>query len=490
MQASAAEAHVARGRELLASGDLPGAERELREAVKRASNDAEYLALLGVALGRQRKLQDSDVFFERALRLDPADSITRRNLAWNQFDLGELAAAKANLARVLKEKPKDATTILLMGMVEEELQHFASALKLLASVPEQVRERPESLAAFARAYYYSGQPAKAREVLKELPSRGGEPDSIFTAAQVAAQLQDFDCAERMLQSIQGSYPDQARVGYVLARVQYRAGKYSESLETLRRTIAGGHESSEIYNLLGWCLYKKGDAKEAVAAMDRAIGLEPAEESNYLDVGIMLLENRRFDGAMAAAEKAIEVAPGSSAGESLKAQIEFKLGHVSQAEKLYSRAVELNPSDADANVGLALAQLNMGKNPEAEATLKRAIEQSPQAAVLYQAYGTLLLWGEGKENSEIAARAYELLRKAESLDPSLAATHYQLGKLALHEGNLREALNQLEIAARLNSKSSMNHYALAQVYRKLNRRADADNELRIFEALRKRESSQQ
>ncbi len=482
-----AQAYAAKGRDLLARRELPAAERELRQAVEIAPDDPELLALLGVVLGMQGRVKESDQYLEKALRLDPSDSATRRNLAWNQFDLGELESAKANLERVLKEKPDDATAILLLGMVEEELKQFPAALKLLASVPEQVRERPESLAALARAYYYSGRPTKAHEVLQELRGHSAAPESIFVAAQVAAELEDYELAGTMFRSIATSYPDQERLSYALARVEYKAGKLSESLETLRGAIAAGHESSEIDNLLGWCLYKKDDAKDAVAAMDRAIALDPAEESNYLDVGMMLLENHRFDGAMAAAEKAIEVAPGSSGGRRLKAQIDFKLGRVNDAETLYARAVELNPSDADAAIGLATAQLDVGKDTEAEETLKKAIERLPRAAVLYQAYGTMLLWGEGKENSEVEGRAIQFLRKAESLDPSLAETHYQLGKVALREGNLREALRQLETAVKLHPKGSKNHYGLAQVYRKLNRSSDAEREARIFQALREKET---
>lgn len=452
-----------------------------------APNEAEFLAMLGVALGMQRKLQDSDVYLEKALRLDPADSVTRRNLAWNQFDLGELASAKANLETVLKERPHDATAILLLGMVEEESQQFARAVKLLASVPEQARQRPESLAALARAYHYSGQQSKSREALKELQSRFPEPDSIFLAAEVAAELQDFERAEAMFQSIWASYPDKKKLGYALAQAEYRAGRLSKSLETLRRTIAAGHESSEIYNLLGWCLFKKGDAKGGAAALDLAIALDPADESNYVGVGMMLLENNRFDGAMAAAQKALEVAPGSSAGRRLKAQIEFKLGHVNDAEALYAHAVDLNPSDAEAAVGLATAQLDIGKTADAEATLKKAIERLPRAAILYQAYGTMLLWGPGRENSEMETHAIRLLRKAESLDPSLAETHYQLGKLALRDGNTREALRQLQAAVNLDPKGAKNHYALAQVYRKLSRVSDAEHEVQIFQSLREKET---
>src|ERR1700730_17355748 len=116
--------HAERGRELIGRGDLAAAERELPKAVELAPQDAENLALLGAALGMQKKLQESDLYLEKALHLDPGDSATRRNLACNQFVLGDLAPAKANLARVLKEKPHDNAAILLLGMIEEESKNY------------------------------------------------------------------------------------------------------------------------------------------------------------------------------------------------------------------------------------------------------------------------------------------------------------------------------------------------------------------------------
>jgi tetratricopeptide (TPR) repeat protein len=444
--------------------------------------------MLGVVLGMQQRLQEADVYFEKALRLAPTDSATRRNLAWNQFELGELARAKGNLTQVLKEKPHDSAAILVMGMVEEEFQHYAGAAKLLASVPQQVRQRPESMAALARAYYYTGQQQKSHEILAELPLHPASPESVFAAALVAAEIRDFEIAETLLQSLWTNYPDHGKLGYALARVEYRAGKLSQSLAILRRTIARGNESSDLYNLLGWCLFKQGDATGAVAALDKAIALDPTEESNYLDVGIMLLKNHRLDGAIAAAQKAVEVAPDSSGGRRLLAQIEFQRGRVNDAESFYARAVRLNPSDADAIVGLATAQLDMGKTAEAEQTLQKAIQRLPRAAVVYQAYATMLLWGEGKANNEVEGRAFELLRQAEVLDPSLSEPHYHLGKLALREGNLRDAERELEAAVKLDPNGGKNHYGLAQVYRKLGRVADAEKEVQIFQALREKDAA--
>jgi Flp pilus assembly protein TadD len=486
---AAAQEHAERGRQLLGRGMLSDAERELRQAVALASRDAEYLGLLGVALGMARKLEESDVYLERALQVDSSDSATRRNLAWNQFELGQLEAAKTNLERVLKEKPLDPTATLVMGMVQEELKHYDAAVRLLESVPQQVGQRPESIAALARAYYYTGQREKSREILKELPKQqSAEPESISVAAQVAAEVRDFEIAEALLQTLRAKYPDKEKFGYALARVEYRAGKIAASLGTLRRTIADKYESGEVYNLLGWCLFKNGDLKGAIAALDKAIAFDPADESNYLDVGTMLLQNHRFDGAMAAAEKALSVAPDSYRAHRLKAQIEFQAGRVNDAETHYARAVELNPADAYAITGLATAQLDRGNAAAAEETLKKAIARMPHEAVLYQAYGSMLLWGKGTTDSDVEAHAVQLLRKAEALDPSLAEARYQLGKLALRDNNPREALYQLEIAVKLDPESSKNHYGLAQAYRKLGRAADAGREVQLFQALKEKQDS--
>jgi Flp pilus assembly protein TadD len=466
---------------------LAPAEQELRKAVELAPGNAEFLGLLGIVLGMQQKLQDSDVYLEKALRLDPADSAMRRNLAWNQFELGEIAPARVNLERVLREKPDDPAATLLMGMIEEELRQYETAIKLLEKVPQQVKQRPESVAALARAYYYTGRRQKSREILKQLQQQSAEPKRIFVAGQVAAEIREFDIAEGLFQSLWASYPDKGELGYALARVQYRAGQFPESLETLRRAVAAGYESSEIYNLMGWCLYKKEDAKGAIAALDKAIALDPADESNYLDAGIILLQSHYFNIAAVAAEKALAVAPDSYRAHRLKAQIELRSGRVNDAETHYARAVELNPADAEAIIGLATAQLDIGKAADAETTLKTAIERLPREGALYQAYGTMLLWGDARSNSDLEARAVQLLQKAETLDPTLPDAHYELGKLALRDGNTREALRQMETAVKLDPQSAKNHYGLAQVYRKVGRRAEAGREAQRFQEIKAREN---
>jgi tetratricopeptide (TPR) repeat protein len=468
---------------LLRAGDLKGAEVEMRQAVELAPRDPAYLGSLGAVLGMEQNLPESNVYLEKALHINPDDLATRRNLASNQFQLGQLQPAKENLERILKAKPGEPTSVLLLGMVEEELKDYVKAAKLLASVPDQVRQRPKSTAALARAFYNTGQKEKARETLEGLESHAAGPEGIFLGAQAAAQADDFETAERMFASIGSTYPDTAKLGYNLALVQYRANRIDESQTTLRKLVGAGHETSDIYNLLGWCLYKQANFKEAVAAMDQAIEIDPTRESNYLDVGMMLIELRRYPGALLASEKAVELAPDSYRAWRLKGLTEARLDRIREAQKSYARAVELNPFDEQAILGLASEQLNDGNIKEAEATLEKGIEHLPRDPALYQGYGSLLLWLGGATDASSQARAVSLLQTALRLDRSLAEPHYQLGKLAFREGKFSEALQELETAKRLDPISSKTHYELALVYRKLGRTEEADKELQTYKDLK-------
>jgi len=489
LQTSVADAqgHADRGVQLAQSGDLSGAEAELFLAVKLAPRDPSYLALLGGILGMQQKLADSNVYFEQALRIDPADAATRRNLASNQFQLGQLGPAKENLDHVLKAKPTDKTAILLRGMVAEELKDYSNAIRWLESVPDQVRERTKSVIALSRCYYHTDQSQKGRELLKSLQQHPDGAEGVFLGAQVAMELADYETAELLFGSIRTTYPDSATVEYHLALVQYRSGHYEESRIILERLADSGKASAESFNLLGWCYHKLDKLKEAVAAMDLAIDRAPGSETNYRDLGLILLNHKRYVVALEAAKKAVEVAPSSFESWMLKGQVEKRMNRLKEAVKTYQKAMELNPSSSEVFLSLALAQSADGLTQEAATTFEKGTEQFPNEPLLFQEYGRLLLNMRKGSGDMAESRAVTLLKRAIALDPSLSEPHYQLGNLALLNDRPQEALQHLQAAAALNPKSSKIHFGLRRAYSRMGRTEEAKRELELYNELKATET---
>ncbi|HEX5412940.1 MAG TPA: tetratricopeptide repeat protein [Terriglobia bacterium] len=481
-----AQQHVARATALVQQGDLKSAEVELRQAVKLAPNDPACLAFLGAVLGMEQKLPESTSYLEKALHLNPLDLRTRRNLASNQFQMGRFEAARQNLERILKAEPGETTSTLLLGMVDEELKDYRRALPLLESVPQEVQKHFKAKVALARCYYQTGKPEEARVVLRELASHSDGPEGVFVGGQAADQAGDYALAEQLFRSIETTYPDKAGLGYNIALAQYHAGHIKESQATLQGLLDARHETSDIQDLVAWCDFKQGHIKEAVAHMDRAVALDPTRESNYLDVGMMLLHDNRFNGALVAARKAVEVAPRSYTAYRFLGLAQYKMGELKAAEKTYAKAVELNPKDQQSLLGLASAQVDDGRIDEAEATFAKVIRYFPKDANLYLQYGRMLLTYRGASGSKIEARAVTLLRKAITLDPSLAEAHYLLGNLALTKGDTGKALPELELAVKLDPKPSSAHYALARAYLRLGRQAEGMEQMRLFQQLKGKE----
>ena len=82
-EAATPKQHTERGTAFAQKGDLKSAELELRQALELAPHDPVALSTLGAILGMQHKLEESNVYLDQALKINPKDLGTRRNLASN-----------------------------------------------------------------------------------------------------------------------------------------------------------------------------------------------------------------------------------------------------------------------------------------------------------------------------------------------------------------------------------------------------------------------
>jgi tetratricopeptide (TPR) repeat protein len=436
----------------------------------------------------QQKLDEANVYFERAVKSDPNDATARRNLAANEWRLGRFKQAQANLEHLLRVAPQDKTATLLLGMVAENEHAYARAAKLLAAVPDLVEQRPESIAALASSHYHTGRREEAHKLLEALLSRTGPAEGIFVAAGVAAQAEDYGIAEKLLESIRSSYPDKVTLAYNRALVQFRTQRIAESQKTLLDLVSTGRATSEIYRLLGQCYEKENHPDDAARAFENAIRLEPTAESNYRDLLSILISGKRLPAALELAHKTAQAFPRSEPAYRAKGLVEMKMDLFTDAVGSYRRALELNPHSLEAAVGLASAKWSAGTRAEAEGEFQRLLKQHPRNASVYEAYGTLLV--NGATDDATGERAAALLEKAVELDSSRPEPHYQLGMLDLNKSpgsaspdSLQKALEQLETAARLGLNESKIHYALARVYRRLGREDEAAKEMEAYQKLK-------
>lgn len=485
---STARAHADRGIELAQSGNLEAADSELRQAAELDPNNPQLLAIYGTVLAQEKKYEASTRIFERALKINPRDATVRRYLAANLWQLHRFPEARANLEILLKAKPNDPPSRLLLGMVAENMGDYREAATMLASVPEQVRQQPQSIVALASSYYHLSQTEKARATLSTLIGHPAGAEGMMLGTQIADQMADYATAEKLLDRIQGASPLNPTVPYRLALVQYHAGKFPESQQTLERLIESGHATGETYNLLGWCYQQMHQAEKAIAALEESIRLAPAAEANYVDLTNILLASRKFALALETAKRGVTALPKSARACEARGLAETKMSQFTDAVSSYEHAVELDPDRPDALRGLAAAQAAAGMKTPAIANFEKGLKHFPKDAALRASYASALLPDAEAGDPAAAAKAERLLRAAIELNPSLAEAHYQLGDLYLKKGQTSQAQPLLEKAVKLDPQDSAAHFALARLYRRLGRTAQAGEEMAAYERLKTADAS--
>ena len=480
-ESSSARAHADRGLELAHSGDLSTAENELRQAVNLEPRNPEFLNTLATVLAMDKKLEESNAVFRKALQLAPQDSTARRYLAANLWQLHRYTEAKEQLQILLRENPNDAPSRLLMGMVSENSHDYATAAKMLSSVPAEVAKQPESIAALARSYYHLHEQTNARTTLQRLSSLT-KLKAILLGVDISDQAGDYEEAEQLLNSIGSSQANAPDIQFRTATVQYHAGHFAKCQATLQPLVSSPGATSQMYNQLGWCYHKLNRPKEATEAFEHAIALTPADEGNYLDM-IKVLEARYFlRVALDAANRGVGLFPKSVEMLNLKGSIERRMFHFNDAITSYRQAIELQDTNVESWLGLAIAQISAESISEATSTLKSALERFPNEARLKVIYARMLLIHADVGDHAVTTKAEQLLTQAIKNDPANSEAFVELGKIELNDGRLTHGCQHLERATRLSPENSEPHFVLWRAYKSLNRTADAARELETFKRL--------
>jgi tetratricopeptide (TPR) repeat protein len=202
--------------------------------------------------------------------------------------------------------------------------------------------------------------------------------------------------------------------------------------------------AELTYIYGLSLIHLGEQQRASRLFESLLaqGQKNALTRFYAGQGFALLENypralREFQLAAQADPTLVQV--HNNAGQTL-----IRLNRLADAEKEFRAELLLNPQDVTAKYHLAYVLLEQ----------KQQIET-----------------------------AIDLLREAIAVRPEYADARYQLGKVLIEQGNISEAIDNLELAARSEPAKDYLHYQLSIAYRRASRNADADRELQLYRTLK-------
>ncbi len=309
-------------------------------------------------------------------------------------------------------------------------------------------------------------------------------------------------------------PDWAEGWWYLGTVLYDMDRYGEAAAAFDRLLKLVPVSGPARAMKGLCEFRLGDHPRALTSLIEARLMGLGDNQNLIQVvryhlAILLTQARRFEEALEVLKEfakrntrnlslieafglaalrmpvlPVEAPPQRREAILLAggAAYECARDNFPTCEAMFRQLIERYPKDAPARYAFAYALSNVrGRQglgqAEAIGLFREVIELDPghveahlQIAFAHVAAGDF-------------ASAREYARQARDLDPDSFAARHLLGRSILEDGgDVREAVRELEVAARLAPDIPQVRWALSRAYRKAGMTAAAEREAQEFKRL--------
>src|ERR1700730_11185311 len=287
----------------------------------------------------------------------------------------------------------------------------------------------------------------------------------------------FDDALAGLNEISKTNPTANNLSHEFGLTYYRKGDYRNAVEALRRAIAENPGDTEATQLTGLSLYLSNKPAEAIPYLVKVQSWYPSAsvDASYI-LGVAYIQTKDYASARKAFAKMFQVAPDSAAAYLFTARLLLRLDFAPVAEEYGKKAIEL-----DAKLPLAhqvLGELYLYENKLAEATaqFEQEIAINPGNPAAY--YKLADAYSRAQKFDE----AEKLLQRSIWLDSTSSGPYILLGKVLEKKGETELAVRALQRALAMDPNNSVTHHLLGQGYRALGRMEDAERELKMAESL--------
>jgi len=505
------DTHLLKGSEFLEKGLYAQAAAEFEEALKLDPKSFPAAYNLGFAYWNLRKLELAAGAFQKAQRLNPADSsryylgqihllkgetdqaitlfkqLVERHgtpVADEHYQLGLAYLKKGSaqdaihwLSQAAELRPQEASVRTALGKAYQlagRSEEAAEAFKASAQMRDRDLEASKLLQS-CRQYLQSKEVEKALEIRTRLLALN---DSEFLIAlgtlfgENGLPEQAVEPLQKAVALTENSFEAQFNLGYTFLGL----GKNELAEQHLGRALQLKPDSFEACSLLGVAQSNRKQNLAAIASFRRAVELRPDNLRVLSLLALQFIEGRYYEEAVRLLTQAIELNKSDPDLRFLLIQAHYKNQDSIKALQLAQETVQQYPSLARAHYELGFQLASIGRFEESKIPFKKTLELEPNYPEALYALGDLLV----KEDKPEEALTY--LRRSLQLNPNYAEAASSLGRALLELKRYDEVVAEMQKAVTYDSAEPQLHLHLAQAYRSLGQQEKAKQELQAFDQL--------
>ena len=148
------------------------------------ATEAEFYAQKGDALFGLKKITEGIESYDKALKIDPGNQLTKNNYAMRlALSNTDLAKAEKLINEVLAESPQVASFINTKGLVYLKGKNYKAALEQFTIADELDKDNKDYVEHMGDAFFLLGDTAKALELWKKAQSLGSKNKSLSKKIQ-------------------------------------------------------------------------------------------------------------------------------------------------------------------------------------------------------------------------------------------------------------------------------------------------------------------
>ena len=376
-QPNSAEARFLLGKLMLDTGDIAGAEAELRRALEGGHPEATVLPLLArsmLGLGKGALLLQQ--FGKVKLAEAQADAELKTQLAMALAGENDLAGARDTINQALQQSPDFGAALLLRARLTAADGDTAGALTEVNALLARQADNADAwlLKAELQARDASGKRAADttaamdayRQALKV------KPDSVQAhVALIKLELArgDATAANAQWTALQKVAPRHPQTLFFDAVLADQKSDYKRSRELTQQLLRSAPNDPQVLLLAGQAELKLNALTQAEAHFAKAMQVVPKAPLPRRQLAQVQLRSGQADKALVTLRPLLEADPPDAEALSLAAQAQMMLGNTAAADASLAKASKLKPDDPRLRTAVALSRLAKGKDAAAIAELR-------------------------------------------------------------------------------------------------------------------------
>jgi len=275
--------------------------------------------------------------------------------------------------------------------------------------------------------------------------------------------------------VAGAALGQTSGGLEQAKRAFDAGRYAEA-ERLFESAHAQRNGCEVSLYIGLARYRMREMEAALVAFAEAAKCNPQLTLAHIALGDAYTDKGNDGEALAAYERALALEPANASALRGAAFVYTRTKADAKAAAVLEKYLKIEPRDAQAHADLGAAYFATGNQQGAELEFRQAMRIDPECASALLGESNLLL-RLGEEG-----QAIDLLQRVVTLQPNAFEPRFVLGAAYNRQSRFKEAVEQLEAAARLGGDEPEIYYHLARAYGQLGRTGDRQAALAKFATL--------